>query len=74
MIADLAFAVTLAAADPREAFIAAHVARHREEACGTHWVGNPTHAACLAMLRREAEREWDRRAGRPAERATQDRQ
>ncbi|QYU69565.1 hypothetical protein J4558_05335 [Leptolyngbya sp. 15MV] len=46
----------------REAFIAAHVARHREEACGMHWVGNPTHAQCLAMLRREAEAAWDARA------------
>lgn len=65
MIAGLALAAALAAApaggDPRAAFIAAHIARHREEVCGTHWVDNPTHAACLAMLRREAERLWEAR-------------
>jgi hypothetical protein len=60
MIAEIGFAVTLAQADPRAAFIATYVARHREEVCGTHWVDNPTHAACLAMLRREAELEWTR--------------
>ena len=49
----------------REAFIAAHLARYRDEVCGTHWVDNPTFAACMAMLRREAEAEWERRR-RPA--------
>ncbi|MCS6930943.1 MAG: hypothetical protein NZM27_01875 [Acetobacteraceae bacterium] len=53
----------------RDAFIAAHLARYREEVCGTHWVGNPSFAACMAMLRREAEAEWERRralAAQPA--------
>lgn len=45
----------------REAFIAAHLARYREEVCGTHWVGNPSFVACMAMLRREAEAAWERR-------------
>jgi hypothetical protein len=57
----LLLASALLAAEPREAFIEAYVARHREEVCGTHWVGNPTHAACLAMLRREAERAFEAR-------------
>lgn len=51
--------------DEREAFIAAHLARYRDEVCGTHWVGNPSFAACMAMLRREAEAEWERRRQRP---------
>lgn len=52
----LLLAAAPGAPDAREAFIAAYVAEHREEVCGTHWVDNPTHAQCLAMLRREAER------------------
>jgi hypothetical protein len=48
----------------REAFIAAHLSRHRDEVCGMHWVGNPSFAACMAMLRREAEAEWARRQQR----------
>jgi hypothetical protein len=60
MIAEIGLALTLAQADPRAAFVAAYVARHREEVCGTHWVDNPTHAVCLAMLRREAELAWAR--------------
>lgn len=58
MILPLLLAAGLTQAEARDAFIAAHVARHREEACGTHWVGNPSHAACLDMLRREAEALW----------------
>ena len=53
--------LTAAAEAEREAFIAAHLARYRDEVCGTHWVGNPSFAACMAMLRREAEAEWERR-------------
>jgi hypothetical protein len=53
-------AAALVAPDPRAAFIEAYVAAHREEVCGTHWVGNPTHAACLAMLKREAEAAYAR--------------
>lgn len=45
----------------REAFVAAHLARYRDEVCGMHWVGNPSFAACMAMLRREAEAAWERR-------------
>lgn len=62
LLAALLLAPLAAAADPeREAFIAAHLARYRDEVCGTHWVGNPSFAACMAMLRREAEAEWERR-------------
>jgi hypothetical protein len=43
----------------REAFISAYIAEHRDEACGTHWVDNPTHTQCIAMLRREAERLYE---------------
>lgn len=45
----------------REAFIAAYLARYRDEVCGTHWIGNPSFAACMRMLRREAETEWENR-------------
>jgi hypothetical protein len=62
LLATLLLAPLAAAADAeREAFIAAHLARYRDELCGTHWVGNPSFAACMAMLRREAEAEWERR-------------
>lgn len=54
-------AVARAGDAERKAFITAHLARHRDEVCGTHWVGNPSFAACMAMLRREAEAEWERR-------------
>jgi hypothetical protein len=56
-------AAVCAADAEREAFIAAHLDRYREEVCGMHWVGNPSFAACMAMLRREAEAEWARRRG-----------
>jgi hypothetical protein len=39
----------------RFVFIERFVATHREEACGMHWVDNPSFAACMAALRREAE-------------------
>lgn len=61
----LAACVLLVAAAPvpdRDAFIAAYVAQHREMVCGMHWVDNPVHAKCLAMLRREAEAAFDRQA------------
>jgi len=40
--------------DARNKLIEAHVAKYREEACGTHWVGNPSFTDCMAALRREA--------------------
>jgi hypothetical protein len=43
------------AAAERGRFIESFAARYREEACGTHWVGNPSFADCMAALRREAE-------------------
>ncbi len=42
------------ASDQREQWIEAYVAKYREEACGTHWVGNPSFSDCMAALRREA--------------------
>jgi hypothetical protein len=42
------------ASDQRERWIEAYVAKYREEACGTHWVGNPSFTDCMAALRREA--------------------
>jgi hypothetical protein len=52
-----------AARAERAAWIEAYVARWRDDACGTHWVGNPSFAACMAMLRREAEAAYRRQAG-----------
>lgn len=52
----LVIAAAAGAPGDQEAFIAAYVARHRDEVCGTHWVDNPTHAQCIAMLQREARR------------------
>jgi len=40
--------------DQRNRLIEAHVAKYREEACGTHWVGNPSFIDCMTALRREA--------------------
>jgi hypothetical protein len=67
VIIEMGLALVLAQADPRSAFVAAYIARHREVTCGTHWVDNPTHVACLAMLRREAELEWARHAAPAAQ-------
>ena len=60
----IAVALVLAAcagpAADRRTFVEAHVARYRDEACGTHWSGNPVHAQCLAQLAWEAERAWSK--------------
>lgn len=61
-----------AARAERAAWIDAYVARFRDDACGYHWVDNPSFAACMASLRREAEAAYQRdreaRPGSPARR------
>jgi hypothetical protein len=48
----------------RTQFIENFAAKYREEACGTHWVGNPSFADCMSALRREAESQYQLPMGR----------
>lgn len=68
----MAVALLLATAPPppgadalREAWAASYVARHRDEACGMHWSGNPVHPQCLAQLAHEGRLAFDSLAGQP---------